>query len=184
MCAQQVEDRGSVVAVLVPPRRLFQPPHERYSDISFVVDGVTFRMHKYPLLKQASPFFEQHVEVCGWQSSQYTPTRSSPTHTHTSCCRHARQTMSPLSCSSLVAQRCLALQLASATVPRVPMTVCASASTSPTLSRSVCMCVCVDHIEHPPAPSTLDSLTHSLDALCTGAGSGNLPPLGCHGSHC
>lgn len=147
-----------MVAVLVPPRRLFQPPHERYSDISFVVDGVTFRMHKYPLLKQASPFFEQHVEVHGWQSSLLLvhPTRSSPTHTHTlthtSCCRHARQTMSPLSCSSLVVQMCLALQLASATVPRVPMTVCASASTSPTLSRSVCVRVCGSHRANPLQP--------------------------------
>lgn len=40
----------------------FEPAHAAHADVSFVVDGHVFRMHKYPVLKTGSPLLESLLE--------------------------------------------------------------------------------------------------------------------------
>ena len=41
----------------------FQPDHVEHCDVAFRVDGCTFRGHKYPILRTASPLLAAMVEM-------------------------------------------------------------------------------------------------------------------------
>ena len=58
VCLAQLglRDGTLLFAVLVRPFAMFRPPHDRHTDIAFIVDGVRFDLHKC-----AQPHHLSHV---------------------------------------------------------------------------------------------------------------------------